>query len=651
MIVGLLCRHYKIYQGLYFIPICDDYETPFSLFIGNNAVGKSSVLESLNTFFNNTNWNRTKGTKADETYIAPVFLIKKSDIQGNIDSIVYQKLDLISQYFWSVTEEANSNLKSNEEFKKFFQIRDELKHRYGANDYLFFLLGLEYQDKSEVYYSTFDDDINKKMKIHNISIKDIQLINEIKSYLTYIYIPIESITSEIIKIENKEMQALMSTDILEDIDKILDERNIPKGNRTISLIDYLNSNLDEYMNKINDTISRIDESYAYKVEQGYKKNLRPSDVRNRILEAYFSIRTLKKDKKEIHELSSGEQRIALIDIATAFLKNTSRSNKRKTILAIDEPESSLHISKAFKQFERLQSLVQENVQLILTSHWYGSLPFTTTGNLNYIELKSDYRINVSTYDLNNYFEKRGSLPEDVQMKSYFDLTSAILSSMRSENTNWIICEGSDDKLYLSHYLSSSIANLKILCVGGCSNVIKLYKYLYTPFQEKDEKKAVNSKILCLIDTDDVIYDLEINSEVKGKLRLARMQPERDGQLKLMSVKKNGFYYSTEMEDCLTPKKYYKSIKDVIEKSDDANLLELFKKFSYKEGSTYSRIKNEKDSILEPLELIKYEDKKTLFDFLDDHHIKYIIAQNYTSREIEERPLLFTLISQYFNKTN
>ncbi len=51
MIVGLLCRHYKIYQGLNFIPICNDYENPFTLFIGNNAVGKSSVLEGLNTFF------------------------------------------------------------------------------------------------------------------------------------------------------------------------------------------------------------------------------------------------------------------------------------------------------------------------------------------------------------------------------------------------------------------------------------------------------------------------------------------------------------------------------------------------------------------------------------------------------------------------
>src|SRR5690606_20386537 len=109
----------------------------------------------------------------------------------------------------------------------------------------------------------------------------------------------------------------------------------------------------------------------------------------------------KKEKKEIDELSSGEQRIALIDIATAFLKNTTSDSKRKTILAIDEPESSLHISKAFKQFERLQGLVHKDVQLIITSHWYGSLPFTTTGNLNYIEIKSNDKVNISSYDLNN----------------------------------------------------------------------------------------------------------------------------------------------------------------------------------------------------------------------------------------------------------
>ncbi|MBB2483577.1 hypothetical protein H5P36_25940 [Bacillus sp. APMAM] len=314
MIVGLLCRHYKIYQGINFIPIGDDYQNPFTLFIGNNAVGKSSVLESLNTFFNNANWNQTKNTKVDEAFIAPIFLIKIDDIKDNIEEGYFQSIKLISDYFWNVTEDANGNMKKNEDFKKFFEFRDELKYRYGQEEFLFFMLGISLQEKSKVHYSTFTNDIQKKLASSGIDCRDIALINSIKTYYSYIYIPVESITSEVIKIENREMQDLMSTDILDEIDHILNEKSFESnsngngngnGNgraRKISLMDYLNSKLDGYMNKINETIEKIDSSYAYKVEQGYKKNLTPLDVRNRILEAYFSIRTLKKDKKEIYEL-------------------------------------------------------------------------------------------------------------------------------------------------------------------------------------------------------------------------------------------------------------------------------------------------------------------------------------------------------------
>ena len=79
------------------------------------------------------------------------------------------------------------------------------------------------------------------------------------------------------------------------------------------------------------------------------------------------------------------------------------------------------------------------------------------------------------------------------LKSYFELASSILSSMRADNSNWIICEGSDDKLYLKHYLKD-IPNLKLLSVGGCGNVTKLYQYLYIPFSERDEGNALDSKV-------------------------------------------------------------------------------------------------------------------------------------------------------------
>lgn len=646
MIVGLLCRHFKIYQGLNFIPICNDYDNAFSLFIGNNAVGKSSVLESLNTFFNNSGWNITKGSKKDEAFVAPIFLIKKSDV---CSLSTYQTIEALSEYFWNVDEDVNANFRNNEEFKKFFQFRDELKYKYGKEEYLFFIMGISFKEKTKVYYSTFNSDLEKKLSYKGINCGNIDLLSDVRGYYSYVYIPVESITSNVIKIENKEMQDLMSTNILNEIDSILTEKNITQSGSTkkIDLMQYLNKNLDDYMNKINKGIEKIDKSYAYKVEQGYKRKLTALDVRSKILEAYFSIRTLKKDKKEIHELSSGEQRIALIDVATAFLENNGYDNERKIILAIDEPENSLHISKSFGQFERLQKLVGKH-QLLLTTHWYGALPITNIGNVHHVELTPNKKIVINTYDLNNYFEKRGALPEDIQMKSYFDLTASILSSIRSEKSSWIICEGSDDKLYLTHYLKD-LNNTRLLSVGGCGNVIKIYKYLYTPFIEKEENKKIESKVLCLIDTDDIVHELNIPSDVKGKLKLARIQPDREVNIKLQSVSKAGYHHPTEMEDCLNPHKYYESIKEEIINTGDMDLIKIFNKYNFNKESILSRVKDEEHSIFKPKELVEFTDKKKIYKFLDNPHNKFLIAKNYTSRNKEEIPLLFKLINQYFQE--
>lgn len=77
MIIGLITRHYKIYKALNYIPISDQLDNNLSIYVGNNGVGKSSILEALNTLFNNGYWNKHKDGKQDETFICPVFLIEK----------------------------------------------------------------------------------------------------------------------------------------------------------------------------------------------------------------------------------------------------------------------------------------------------------------------------------------------------------------------------------------------------------------------------------------------------------------------------------------------------------------------------------------------------------------------------------------------
>lgn len=62
----------------------------------------------------------------------------------------------------------------------------------------------------------------------------------------------------------------------------------------------------------------------------YKKNVTAQDIRDRFIDAYFPMRTLKKDRKEVGDLSSGEQRKALVDIAYSSL--SQRTDGAKNVI-------------------------------------------------------------------------------------------------------------------------------------------------------------------------------------------------------------------------------------------------------------------------------------------------------------------------------
>ena len=47
MIAGLLLRHYKNYANVRFVPVANDTEHKFSVYIGNNGVGKKQTKMML----------------------------------------------------------------------------------------------------------------------------------------------------------------------------------------------------------------------------------------------------------------------------------------------------------------------------------------------------------------------------------------------------------------------------------------------------------------------------------------------------------------------------------------------------------------------------------------------------------------------------
>ncbi len=103
MLVGLLLRHYKTYANSHFIPLSDSLDNKLNIFIGSNGVGKSSVLEALDSFFNNNSWNVNKNSNKKDSYVCPIFLINKNEIKGS-----NEHFELLSEYFWEVAPEDSS---------------------------------------------------------------------------------------------------------------------------------------------------------------------------------------------------------------------------------------------------------------------------------------------------------------------------------------------------------------------------------------------------------------------------------------------------------------------------------------------------------------------------------------------------------------
>lgn len=262
------------------------------------------------------------------------------------------------------------------------------------------------------------------------------------------HIPVETDPNEYTKLETDTMQKLMDKNIQHEIEKAITKKTINQ----------INSHLDTFVKDIEVILG------TYKYKGKHKNSLTMPDLVSKIIEAYFSIKVLnKKGHNEklvpVYDLSSGEKRKALVDIAYSFLKRKVEENKL-VILAIDEPEASLHISACFPQFERLMELAKYKNQVIISSHWYGFLPIITDGTATSIQKDNEGLVSIDLLDFFNYREQitqarksiKGPLPFDVNLKSYNDLVQSIIISLMSDTPyNWVICEGISEKIYFEYF--------------------------------------------------------------------------------------------------------------------------------------------------------------------------------------------------------
>jgi hypothetical protein len=286
----------------------------------------------------------------------------------------------------------------------------------------------------------------------------------------------------------------------------------------------------------------------------------------------------------------------------------------------------MHISNCFNQFLRLEELSSKGNQVLITTHWYGYLPIAQNGFMHYLEIQ-DNQTKISSFNLYNLLESRKMYPDDVDLKSFFDLASSLISFIRREpNYKWIFCEGSDDKLYLQTMLKK-YKNLYIIPLGGCGNVIKLYRIMYGFISEKTEETKAH--MMFLIDTDIQrinIDDPRQYNENKKTISLLRLQVDK-GEIKLMSPLSGGTYNQTEMEDCLNPEKYFEALKTVVNQKGDSAIKKTLSKYLFVKNARCSLLRGD-DSCIQPMDVKYIEKKQDLIDFAGDDKNKYEIAVEY-----------------------
>lgn len=623
MIVGIFLRYFKTYQGINYIALTD--QDQFCGLVGDNGIGKSSILEALDCFFNAKEWNFNTATKksgksATKPQIVPIFLLKKDIfIEGSEE---YEQAEILSDIAWSISEDdVGPSIKGH--IKRFIDHRNSLLRNIDVADYFLLPIGENY--KGDISVSIFNSTLlvtkiidensagEGKTSLSDEELNQFKsLLDFIKNLIEYIYIPREIDPESFTKLETNEIQVLMG----QSLNQIISEKVTPEQ------INDINRNLNQFLN----TLEQELENYSYRTPTARQQQLKKADVYNLIIQAFFKIRKLHKKQGdnwiEINSLSSGEKQKAIINVAHSLLTK-HRSSGDNLIIAVDEPESSLHMSACFNQFDSLYDISRECMQVIFSSHWYGFLPVIESGSATILAKKQGVHV-YDQINLASYREQikhmtatsNGKLPFDIRLKSMNDFVqSVITSSMGDEPYNWLICEGSSEKIYFNKYFEDLIDSkkLRIVPVGGAKEIKKIYNYLENIHE--DFQRDITGKIILISDTDAqfVNYDVKNLKNLFCK-RIVNCQSSKTTIL--VNIQSNPVSPATEIETSLDGNTFYKTLLTF--KEDYPEELACLNKSA-------NEITNEVSYFALDLRASEWE---ALNRFFDKDNNKFIFAQRY-----------------------
>lgn len=564
MIINLLVNSYKSYQKATVINLDRGSKAPYSIIYGLNGVGKSAILEVLDFLFNYSNdgitWNNNKTRKNyDSSYVLGIFKCnKEAFIKYISEKERREKFEEIKEYVSLVNDFIEQQIKSEESSKNplfdvpyehdptyayFMAYRNHEGNLETSNSYT---MKMKRYVKDHLELNIFDEEILKKY------------IGYVISYHVYVYVPAESIPPKLLNLTNINFQRLMDQSLLQGINEILTKKGLHSAKR--SLLDELNNSLSIYINNINKKLSFEQRRYTFKTPPRGRQNITVNDLTNKIVSSYFNKRKLFMlsddgiNSTPIEYLSSGEQKQAIINTFYAILLNKNiNDNADYIIWGIDEPENSQDYTHVLPQFERLEKLSTErNIQILITTHWYGILPISSNGTAIEIE-PSEQKKSIA---IDKFYTEHSK--DEFGIKSIYDLATSIISYLQTyPDKNIIICEGTSDKTYLECYLN--VDKVKIIPVAGKGNVQTVFSLLRVSLKEFIRNNDIS--IVCIVDTDPIFEDM-FNYSKDKKICLMRWQniSSDTNIVNLVNVFQKGQQLSsTAIEDILNPRIFFKAL--------------------------------------------------------------------------------------------
>lgn len=641
MIFSVLLRSFKTFKSAVYVPVSNS--SNFSAIVGENGVGKSTVLEALNTYFNEHEWNYnqvalTKGFSEREPYICPVFLIEKSGLE--LKEKLAEFLDCYSRVVWEL--EKNDFNSSN--FHLAEQFIEHRKYIFGdgvsKDTHYLFPFGIIRTAKSsanDFYLSIFDsapkceDIFSKFNKTENLSLLD----DFIRERYRYIYIPSEIDVLQYTRIEGDTVQALMGKR-LEDV---------VKGFIKDDHVRQINTSLNGFIDKVSKRLG----CYEYK-KPAKKQNLfNQSHLASKVIEAYFDSKVLNLKQGGIsipvYGLSSGEKRRALIDIAKAFLAEYMETGGRKVVLAIDEPEISLDLVSRLDQFEKLREISVSGVQVLITTHWYGFMPVVSDGTVtcvHSVDSKPFHMIDLRCFrdDVKKLKkETNGVFPLEIELRGINELVQSVIASITNDERKWLICEGVSDQIYIKHFFGD-IQGVVVLPIGASKNVKKFYEYLLLALD--DDRESVQGRVFLLLDTDKRAEAFDAKEGV-GWISIRRLLNDKQtGLTKLLKTSDNIFFPPTEIEDVLNPELFVSSLIKVANDNGWTEYAEKFSLFSIKDSTFPSGLAFD----------FRDSDRELIEDFFDKRGIKIKFALAYVQSDQKRKiPAWFSEVTDFLSGRN